>query len=118
MKILKVFYEDKRANIAAIMTDGTWSPYVIVRGLNKDENEWDSAVGYYHDFLPFVESLSSLVKAESDSGTTVAQMTVTMEVDDDFVDELESIVDHDLDCLLCLDDFPEIKRIYNSWLTI
>lgn len=63
MKILKVFYEDEEADLAAIMTDGTYTPYVIVRGLNKDKDEWGYAIGYYHDFLSFAESLSKLVNS-------------------------------------------------------
>lgn len=42
------------------------------------------------------------------------KVTLCMSIDDDFRDELGSIVDHNIEYLIDLDGNPEIKSVYNA----
>jgi hypothetical protein len=46
------------------------------------------------------------------------RVTINMEIDDEFVDELKQIVDHKIDALLDYDEFPEINDIYGCKMEI
>lgn len=46
------------------------------------------------------------------------KITLHMEVDDEFVDELKQIVDHKIDSMIDYDGFPEINDIYNCSMEV
>ena len=46
------------------------------------------------------------------------KVTLNMEVDDEFVEELKQIVDHKIEALIDYDSFPEISGIYNCSLEV
>lgn len=46
------------------------------------------------------------------------RITLNMEIDDEFVEELQKIVDHKIDAMLDYDSFPEINNIYDCKMKI
>ena len=65
MKVIKVFTNNLRGNRTALMTDASYTPYVIVSGYNPkmpEGQQWDSAYGYYNDFIDFVKDIMNLTE--------------------------------------------------------
>ena len=46
------------------------------------------------------------------------KITLNMEIEDEFVEELQAIVDHKIDAMLDYDGFPEINNVYNCKMEI
>ena len=48
----------------------------------------------------------------------IVQVTFDVTIPEIFMDEFGKIVDHKMDCLLNLDEFPEIKSIYHARMKV
>ena len=81
MKVIKVFTNNLRGNRTALMTDASYTPYVIVSGYNPkmpEGQQWNSAYRYYNDFINFAKDVMNLTETyiSYDRMSEIASMTI------------------------------------------